>query len=131
VTVLELVQSLSRPCQKNIEGQHVLAVSDSSEINLQSHSCRVKPEQLGVVDNNTDMGFYIHPTLVLAAKKGFPLELSTVPLWSRGFDRKEQHERKYQNLPIEQKESYKWLASAELRQRCLTRVSCQDGHSHW
>jgi len=51
VTVLELVQSLSVPCQKNIEGRHVLAVSDSSEINWPSHARRLKPEQLGVVDN--------------------------------------------------------------------------------
>ncbi len=80
MTVSELVQSLSRPCQKNIEGRHVLAVIDISEINLQSHSCRVKPEQLRVIDNNTDVGFYLHPILVLAAKNGFPLELSTVPL---------------------------------------------------
>jgi len=61
VTVSELVQSLSRHCQKNIEGRHVLAVSDSSEINLQSHAGRLKPEQLGVVGNNTDVGFYIEP----------------------------------------------------------------------
>ena len=80
MTVLELVQSLSTPCPKNIEGRHVLAVSDSSEINLHPHSGRLKPEQLGVVDNYTDVGFYLHPTLVLAAKNGFALELSTVPL---------------------------------------------------
>ena len=80
MTVWELVQSQSKPYKKNIEGRHVLAVIDSSEINLQSHSCRVKPKQLGVLDNNTDVGFYIHPTLVLAAENGFPLELSTVPL---------------------------------------------------
>jgi hypothetical protein len=57
----------------------------------------------------------------LDAENGFPLGLSTVPLWSRGLDRKNKHERNYQNLPIEQKESYKWLASAELRQLCLTK----------
>ncbi|MGB7890447.1 MAG: hypothetical protein WCF82_00740 [Microcoleus sp.] len=28
VTVSELVQSLSRHCQKNIEGRHILAISD-------------------------------------------------------------------------------------------------------
>ena len=121
VTVSELVQSRARHCQKNIEGRHVLAVSDSSEINLQSHAGRLKPEQLGVVGNNTDVGFYIHPTLVLDAENGFPLGLSTVQLWSRGLERKNKHERNYQNLPIEQKESYKWLASAELRQLCFTK----------
>lgn len=61
VTVSELVPSLSAR-QQQVEGRHVLAVSDSSEINLQSHAGRLKPEKLGVVGNNTDVGFYLHPT---------------------------------------------------------------------
>ena len=51
------------------------------------------------------------------AESGFPLGLSTVQLWSRDLDHKNKHQRKYQNLPIEQKESYKWLASAQRSQR--------------
>ncbi|MHC5780074.1 MAG: hypothetical protein ACYTXP_40950, partial [Nostoc sp.] len=61
----------------------VLAISDSSEINLQSHAGRLSLSGLGVVGNNTDVGFYIHPTLVLDGESGFPLGLSTVKLWSR------------------------------------------------
>jgi len=72
VTVSELVQSLSEHCQEQVKGRHILAVSDSSEINLQAHSGRLKPDALGVVGNNTDVGFYIHPTLVLDAENGFP-----------------------------------------------------------
>jgi len=43
VTVAELVRSLAEHCQEQVEGRHVLAVSDSSEINLQSHAGRLKP----------------------------------------------------------------------------------------
>src|SRR6476661_6080771 len=120
VTVSELVRSLSEHCQQQVEKRHVLAISDSSEINLQSHAGRLKPDKLGVVGNNTDVGFYIHPTLVLDAENGFPLGLSTVQLWSRDLAHQDKHERKYQHLPIEQKESYKWLASAERSQWCLS-----------
>jgi DDE family transposase len=120
VTVAELVRSLAEHCQEQVEGRHVLAVSDSSEINLQSHAGRLKPLDLGVVGNNTDVGFYIHPTLVLDSESGFPLGLSTVQLWSREHSHQDKHERKYQKLPIEKKESYKWLASAERSQRCLS-----------
>ncbi|MEG4815266.1 IS4 family transposase [Microcoleus sp. K5-D4] len=120
VTVSELVRSLSDHCQQQVEGRHVLAISDSTEINLQSHAGRLKPEQLGVVGNNTDIGFYLHPTLVLDSESGFPLGLSTVQLWSRDLARQDKHERQYQNLPIEQKESYKWLASAERSQWYLS-----------
>ncbi len=65
VTVSELVQSIAEQCQQNVAERHVLAISDSSEINLQSHVGRLKSEGLGVVGNNTDVGFYIHPTLVV------------------------------------------------------------------
>lgn len=119
VTVSELIRSISDDCSKQVEGKHVLAVSDSSEVNLQSHAGRLKLEGLGVVGNNTDVGFFIHPTLVLDAENGFPLGLSTVQLWSRAIDHASKQERNYQKLPIEDKESYKWLASAQQSERCL------------
>lgn len=37
VTGSELVRSLSDDCQQQVQGRHVLAISDTSEINLQSH----------------------------------------------------------------------------------------------
>lgn len=65
VTLDEVVESLGVDCQGHLEGRHVLAISDSSEINLQAHQCRLKPEGVGVVGNNQDVGFFIHPTLVV------------------------------------------------------------------
>lgn len=38
VTVSELVRSVADHCQQQVEGLHVLAISDSSEINLQAHA---------------------------------------------------------------------------------------------
>lgn len=119
VTVSELVQSITQHCQQNLEERHVLAISDSSEINLQSHVGRLKSEGLGVVGNNTDVGFYIHPTLIVDSENGFPLGLSSIQLWNRALDHQDKYERNYKKLPIEQKESYKWLASAERSQRCF------------
>ncbi len=40
-------------------------------------------------------------------------------MWSRDFGHPNKYERNYQKLAIEEKESYKWLASAERSQRCL------------
>jgi hypothetical protein len=119
VTLSELVRSLADHCQEQVAGRHVLAISDTSEINLQTHQGRLKPEGLGVVGNNKDLGFFIHPTLVMDAENGFPLGLSNVQIWTRAAQRLDKHERKYASLPIEQKESYKWLASAERSQRCF------------
>lgn len=119
VTTGELVKSLGDYCALQVDGRHVLAISDSSEINLQSHIGRLQSAGLGVVGNNKDVGFYIHPTLILDAESGFPLGLSTVQLWTRALDHKDKNEREYKNLPIEQKESYKWSKSAEETQTCF------------
>lgn len=107
MTLSELVRSVSDHCQQQVEGLHLLAISDSSEVNLQAHAGRLKPEKLGVVGNHRDIGFFIDPTLVVYAESGFPLGLSTVQLWSRGLDHADKHQRHDQTLPIEQKESYK------------------------
>jgi Transposase DDE domain len=120
VTISELLRSLSDHCEQQVEGRHVLALSDTSEVNLQSHSGRLKPEGLGVVGNNKDVGFFIHPTLVLDAESGFPLGLSDIQLWTRDAVRLQKKDKKYQEMPIEKKESYKWLASAERSQRCFS-----------
>ena len=120
VTVGELVQSLSDHCVSQVERKHILAISDTSEINLQSHVGRLKAEGIGVVGNNTDVGFYLHPTLVLDAENGFPLGVSTVKLWTRDMNHGDKHQRNYQKLPIEKKESYKWLRSADETQQCLS-----------
>jgi hypothetical protein len=119
VTRSELVGSISDHCEQQVEGRHILALSDSSEINLQSHAGRLKAEGLGVVGNNRDVGFFIHPTLALDAESGFPLGLSNIQIWTRAPERPNKTERKYKTLPIEKKESYKWLAAAERSHRCF------------
>ncbi|MBL1179309.1 MAG: hypothetical protein FWK01_30385 [Pantanalinema sp. GBBB05] len=48
MSVSELVRSVSDTCQQQVEGVHVLAISDSSEINLQAHVGRMNAEELGV-----------------------------------------------------------------------------------
>lgn len=116
MTLSELVRSLSDHCEQQVEGRHILSISDPSEINLESHRGRLKSEGLGVVGNNKDVGLFIHPTLAVDAENGFPLGLSNVQLWTRSPERPE---RDHAKLPIEEKESYKWLASAERSQRCF------------
>ena len=119
VTVSELGRSLADSCEQRVDGLHVLSISDTSEVNLQAHVGRLKPDGLGVVGNNSDVGFFIHPSLALNADGGCPLGISHVQVWTRDPERSDQHQRNYGSLPIEQKESYKWLASAEGAARCL------------
>ncbi|MFM7383173.1 MAG: IS4 family transposase, partial [Microcystaceae cyanobacterium] len=120
VAVSELIQSLSEHCEQQVEGLHVLAINDTSEINLEVHRGRLKPEGQGVVGNNRDIGFFLHPTLVLNSENGFPLGISSVQLWNREESRPSKEERNYQKLPIEEKESNKWLVSASKSQNYLS-----------
>jgi len=113
VTLDEVIESLRVDCQGHLEGRHVLAISDSSEINLQAHQGRLQPEGVGVVGNNHDVGFFIHPTLVVESETGLPLGLSTVQVWHRPAERASKAERHYKRQPIEAKESYKWIKSAQ------------------
>ena len=119
VTLEELGQSLSRQCQSQVSGRHVLAVNDSSEINLSAHRNRLAAEDLGVLSNARDVGFFVHPTLVLDADDGFPLGISDVHLWSRPIEQADKHTRKYKQQVIEEKESFKWLQTSESSQRWL------------
>lgn len=135
VMVSELVQSAAALCQQQVEGLHVLAISDSSEINLESQVKHLKAAGLGVVGNNQDVGFFLHPTLVANAETGFPLGLSTIQRWHRERERPDKHQRRYPQLPIEEKESYKWLLAAERSQpglvaggvECVTYVGDREG----
>jgi hypothetical protein len=119
VSVSELVASLAEHCQESVSGKHVLAISDTSEINLNAHRGRLNPEGVGVVGNNRDVGFFIHPTLVLSAEDRFPLGLSHVQMWTRAMGRGKKKSKQTAKQPIESKESYKWIASAEHSQCCF------------
>lgn len=119
VSVSELVRSVSSHCQTQVQERHVLAISDTSEINLQAHLGRIDREGVGVVGNDRDLGFFIHPTLVLDGSSGFPLGISHVQLWSRPVEHLSKRARRYKALPIEEKESFKWLEAAIRNGRCL------------
>ncbi|NEQ47890.1 MAG: IS4 family transposase [Leptolyngbya sp. SIOISBB] len=123
VTLGELRQSLLSHCQCQIRGRQVLAISDSSEINLRAHRGRVQAAELGVLSNDRDVGFFIHPTLMLDASDGFPFGISDVHLWSRPIGHADKHTRNYKQQAIEEKESFKWLHASEYSQRCLAAAS--------
>ncbi len=126
VTLSSLIESLSEHCGEQLDGRHVLAVSDTSEINLEAHAGRLKAEGLGVVGNNQDIGFFIHPTLVLDSADGMPLGLSHVQLWTRPAERPSKEERDYKHQPIEEKESYKWIEAAKGSAYCMARGAVEQ-----
>ena len=120
-TEAKLIKEITQRCSRNVKGRVVLAIQDTSEVNLSSHRNRIKADSgLGDIDDNKGgIGFKIHPSLVVDAGSCFPLGFSDISIWNRAVDMADKHERKYNQLPIEQKESYKWIASGNKTKQCL------------
>lgn len=117
-----LTEEISHRCALSAKGKIVLAIQDTTEINLCKHYNRLDMSSgVGTLDGSFDrhIGFKVHPSLVLDASNGFPLGFSGIRVWSRDFDKPGKHERKYANQPIIEKESYKWLETSQKTKDCL------------
>lgn len=92
----------------------VLCIQDTTEMNFFSQAQRVKENSgLGRLDGHKpSLGFKMHSSLMLDAISGDILGFSDIKLWHRPLDMPDRRARKYQTLPIEQKESYKWIETA-------------------
>ncbi len=99
----------------------VLAVQDTTSLNYTTHYAM---QGLGPINNtqNSSVGLIVHDTMAFSPQ-GTPLGLLDVQFWARDpKDRGKKHRRK--KLPIEQKESMKWLKS--FRTVCEVQNLCPD-----
>ena len=99
----------------------MLSIQDTSEINYQRLSGKLKgnDRNIGPVGNNTDAGFFLHPNLVVDVAEMFPIGFSSIIIWNINWDKLNKDQRKYRNLPIEEKESYRWLSSVTTSKEVL------------
>lgn len=115
VSVQSLINSLQVKAKEVSKGKHVLGIYDTSEVNKTSHRkiFRKDDEDIGPVGNNFEIGFYIHPMLLVDTAGYFPLGISNIHCWNRKYDKKNKNERSYKQQPIEDKESYRWITSGQ------------------
>jgi len=121
----DIVSNLSTNCQSACKGKYVVCVQDTTEINLSSHSNRIKKDDyIGTTNakNNKGLGFLLHPSLVLDAAEGIPYGYADIKVWNRPQEFSSKHERKYSSLPIEEKESYKWIEVSQNTKSALRDV---------
>jgi hypothetical protein len=91
-------------------GRDVLVIQDTTEINLDNHRNRLKHGTgIGLTGNNKALGFFMHGSIVLDTADETMLGFSDVQLWHRDEQKQTKEERRYKSLPIEDKESYKWI----------------------
>jgi len=107
VTVEEMISSRALLTAAAAVGRHVLALHDTSEINYQAQ--RRRKRSLGTVGNGTDVGLFVHPVLAVDAQDGQCLGLVGARIWRRTTGKAAD----YRKLPIEAKESNRWLEAAD------------------
>lgn len=117
VTVEEMVAHRATFVAAVATGKHVLAVQDSSEINYQAQSGRKR--RLGKVGNGTDAGLFVHPVLAIDAQTQECLGLVDVHVWRRT----KRMAKNYKQLPIEQKESFRWVEGGERAKAVLAEAA--------
>jgi hypothetical protein len=121
----DIVNNLSANCKAACRGKYVVCIQDTTEINLSSHSNRIKKDSdIGTTNakNEKGLGFLLHPSLVLDAAACIPYGYADVKVWSRPLSFTSKFERKYSALPIEQKESYKWIEVSNNTKAALSDV---------
>lgn len=113
VQLSEVIENQIQKAQVNEMDGHLLVINDTTSINLERHLGRLKEEGLGYIGGGAGqkIGFHLHPALVLNAESFQVLGLSSIQVWVREEVRKER-KKKYKKLPIEEKESNKWLKAA-------------------
>ena len=114
VTTQALIQAMRAHTASLVAEGELLAIQHTSELNYAAHSglLQAQDPELGPVGNNRDVGFFVHPTLVLDAASGFALGFADLYLWNRRWDKRDNLARAYKQQPIEAKESYRWIQGA-------------------
>jgi hypothetical protein len=126
-----ITQSMAMRCGSAVKSRMVLVFQDTTEINLYKHRHRLKQDDsIGLTNASAGgLGFLLHPSLVVDALNCFPYGYCHVHLYNRGMER-EADKHRYKQLGIEEKESYKWVASSlqakEVLEQAALKVIIQD-----
>jgi hypothetical protein len=111
VTEAELVSALARQCAQQVTGRHVLAIHDTTSFDFHAHAGRLSSQDplLGPLETDAQVGFFLHPILVVDASSAFPLGYASVHLWNRRWQQPTKTDRNYKQQPFEEKESFRWV----------------------
>lgn len=112
----ELAKGSYRFCERNVhEKRHLLCIQDTTEMNYTNHELRFSSDDqdIGPITNKNSIGFFCHPTLVIDPENQLPLGLSSIIIWNRSWEIENRHVRDYKNQDIKEKESYRWIKSAQ------------------
>lgn len=118
----EITHEVQKACSLQYpEGEHVLVVQDTTEVNYNAHNGRFKVNDpdLGVLSNNISTGLLAHAGLAISATTALPFGLSYVNVNNRAFERVSLTSHQKEKRPLEEKESYRWLQTVEESRKSL------------
>jgi hypothetical protein len=121
----DLAEGLYRACKSNDRPIHLLCIQDTTELNYTNHLNRMKEddEDIGPVTKDYNAGFFCHPVLVIDPAYKLPVGISHVNIWNRSWNKLTKHERDYKTQEIKEKESYRWITSAEKSKELLSEAT--------
>lgn len=121
----DLAGALYRFCKKNVSSGHLIGIQDTTEMNFTNHGGRIYDDLgIGPITHQNNVGFFCHPMLVIDPNNQMPIGISSVNIWNRSWETKNRHERDYKNQNIREKESFKWIRSANETKELLDNASC-------
>lgn len=106
VTAERIIESWSESTVAAVEGRHVLAIQDTSEIHFNTTARRRR--ELGEIGMGNNHGVLLHPMLAVDADNGTCLGLLSGQIWSRKGRQTVSHDLR--DLP--DKESQRWIGTA-------------------
>ena len=104
-----------RKCAENIDTDHVLCIQDTTEFNFNHIADKLgkADPDIGPTTIKEIAGLFCHPVLVCDSLGQTIYGLAAASIYNRDWNKKNKYERNFQNLPIEEKESYRWIESAQ------------------
>lgn len=106
VTPERIIESWSESTVAAVEGRHVLAIQDTSEIHFNTTARRRRG--LGEIGKGNHHGVLLHPMLAVDADTGACLGLLSGEVWTRQGRRTVSHDKR----DLSDKESQRWIATA-------------------
>jgi hypothetical protein len=118
----DLIKGLQQACKDNQGAEHLLCIQDTTELNYTAHLERIGKQDpdIGPVTRDDNAGFFCHPMLVLDPQKMIPMGVCAVKLWNRSWNGLNRHQRNYKKQDISEKESFRWIESAQEAKKVLT-----------
>jgi hypothetical protein len=125
ITTDSLVKSAIHRCSQLVDGRDVLVINDTTDFNFRGHQniLDAADKDIGPMCNEGDIGFYLHPALVVDAEQGLSLGFSYIKIWNRPYNHKKKLERNYKSQPLEKKESYRWVECGLESKKNLSKAS--------